>query len=107
MTGVRIGRGTVLAGAIALLFACGQALRQDELDCEEAVSYLTRCCPGFAGVGVQCIYDEGCDTGQEPEIAEDTSACIRSRSCAELVSSGVCARAIQGVSGGPNSRVCP
>jgi hypothetical protein len=77
-------------------FACGDALRQDELDCEEAVSYLDGCCPGFqASSTLRCEYIDngGCAAPTLPGISEDQSACIRSKSCATLQQTGVCARA--------------
>jgi hypothetical protein len=80
---------------IALTFACGDALKQDELDCEEAVSSLEGCCPGFDAKQIQCISQQSCDSSQYPAISEEQSACIRAESCAQLVASGVCQRAQQ------------
>ena len=74
-------------------FACGDALHQDELDCEEAVSHLEACCPGFvASSNLRCIYDDpGCGTVTEPAIPEDAAGCIRNKSCDTVVQDGVCA----------------
>jgi hypothetical protein len=74
-------------------FACGDSLRQDELDCEEAVSYLNGCCPGFqATSNLQCVHGEGCGNTTFPAISQDLSTCIRSESCQDLVATGVCSR---------------
>jgi hypothetical protein len=89
----RLGPGSAIAGAIVLLFACGDRLRQEELDCEEAVSHLTDCCAGFGAQRVQCIFEPGCESGREPDILQSDSSCIRARSCSELASTGVCERA--------------
>lgn len=76
------------------MFACGD-MRQDELDCELAVSHLQDCCPGLDTSPIHCLYVEDCG-GSEPDtypaldIAQ--SACIRDESCATLASSGVCKR---------------
>ena len=96
-------------------FACGDGLRQDELDCEEAVSHLDECCPGFQATSrIQCMYDDqGCGNVTEPAIPEDVSSCIRNESCEELATAGgVCDRVTAAQAsitpGGPlTSAVCP
>jgi hypothetical protein len=103
-----VGGGLLTAGTLALVFACGDALQQDELDCEEAVSYLEGCCPGFDTRGLKCI-DDGCG-GHSPDISEPQSACIRAERCQALVASGVCRRAEQALPGSGGSsmtQVCP
>jgi hypothetical protein len=104
----RVGGGLLAAGTLALVFACGDALQQDELDCEEAVSYLEGCCPGFDTRAVHCVYD-GC-SDQHPDISEPQSACIRAESCQELATTGVCQRAqhwLPGSDGAATTQVCP
>jgi hypothetical protein len=104
----RYGSAALSAAAVALVFACGDALQQDELDCEEAVSYLEGCCPGFDTRGLRCV-DDGCG-GQVPDISEQQSACIRAESCQELVANGVCQRvqpAAAASSDQAPSQVCP
>lgn len=88
-------RALLITAGIAVLFACGDPLQQNELDCEEAVSVLESCCPGFEGSQLQCVYDDnqGCNGTTYPALSTDDSSCIRDKSCATLVSSGVCARA--------------
>jgi len=91
---VRLTSSVVVGLGIAVLFACGNPLQQNELDCEEAVSVLEGCCPGFQSSQLQCIYnDQGCAGTTYPAISEDDSTCIRGESCAQLVSTGVCTRA--------------
>jgi hypothetical protein len=91
---VRLRSPLLIVAGIVVLFACGAPLRQDELDCEEAVSVLASCCPGFQSSQLQCIYDDpGCGGTTYPALTLSDSACIRSETCATLVSSGVCSRA--------------
>jgi len=84
--------GWLIAAIVGVLFACGD-MRQDELDCEEAVSHLQSCCPGFDSSAIQCTYSSGCGTTQYPAIATPQSQCIRGEDCSTLVASGVCKRA--------------
>ena len=112
MVGVLRGRyasAVITAGAVALVFACGDALQQDELDCEEAVSHLQDCCRGLATSGVRCVDHQGCDYSEYPDISEQQSACIRAESCQELVANGVCQHAQQALAGsnGTAKEVCP
>jgi hypothetical protein len=90
--GHRLRRTWWLGGALALIFACGDALRQDELDCEEAVAHLKECCPNFPTYRVSCVYQSnGCESNG-PDIDMAQSQCARDRSCSELVQAGVCER---------------
>lgn len=77
-------------------------LTEAVLSCEEAVSALAECCPGFDPHGVRCVDHRyrrtGCDgqidEGRElPSIGVASSRCIREASCAELTTSDTCARA--------------
>jgi len=77
-------------------------LTEAVLSCEEAVSALAECCPGFDRHGVRCVDHRyrrtGCEgqveEGHElPSIGVASSRCIREASCAELASSDTCARA--------------
>jgi hypothetical protein len=92
----RLARLTCIAlGLRGFVFACND-LRQDELDCEEAVAHLQHCCPGLALNQVSCRYERGCmseDTNPEISIAE--SRCVRALDCAALNSTGVCERAAE------------
>jgi len=85
--------GWIIAATVALMFACGD-MRQDELDCEEAVSHLRDCCPGFDTNLVDCTYfaPQGCGTTTYPDIPIGQSQCISGETCGSLVASGVCKR---------------
>ena len=86
--------GFTVSLLVGVLLGC-TGIREDELACEDAVSHLQACCQGFTGSNVDCTYEEGgCkENAVFPEISVSQSACIRSESCAELRSTGVCARA--------------
>src|SRR5262249_2143923 len=75
-----LGLSTLIAGG---------GLRQDELDCEEAVAHLQECCPNFAGATLACEYSDGCGV-TEPALSIDESHCILARDCADVVASGLC-----------------
>jgi hypothetical protein len=93
---IRFGSALATAMSIALFFACGDALNQEELDCEEAVAHLEECCPGFDSSQIVCVHEQqGCILGSttHPAIERDQTTCIRHESCNALVSSGVCDRA--------------
>ena len=72
-----------------LFFACGDPLLGDELDCEEAVSHLQGCCPGFDSNSISCVHKDGCNASL-PDITQSQSACIRATSCEQLAAAGVC-----------------
>ncbi len=75
--------------------------RPDVFACEEAVSQLASCCPGFNPKAIRCVHldyeDTGCDTAtsyyETPAIDQIESACILHMSCDQLVANGVCTRA--------------
>ena len=107
--------GWLIAATVALMFACGD-MRQDELDCEEAVAHMQDCCPGFDTRLVDCTYvaPAGCGTTIYPDIPIAQSQCIVGESCGTLIASGVCKRVIAQTSreppDGPRSQVfevCP
>src|SRR4051812_48491925 len=105
--------------ALALSLALGSnGIREDELECEEAIAHLVECCPRFAAASVKCEYDdsEGCKTTYTAlSIAE--SRCIERRSCDDVRSSGLCTK-VSGLlqpirddtfadAGRSHERVCP
>jgi len=113
---VRLTSPILVSIGVAVLFACG-SLDPEELDCEEAVNVLEDCCPGFDTSPLQCIHQtNGCGSGTSPALSQQDSSCIRSQSCATLVSSGVCQRAqaaractddgTSWSSGNPNGATC-
>jgi hypothetical protein len=75
--------------------------RPDVLACENAVSHLQECCPGFVAGAIRCVNydytDSGCDTSttytESPTFDEAQASCIEHMDCGTLVSSGVCKRA--------------
>ncbi len=67
-------------------------LRQDEIDCEQAVAYLQGCCPDWAGATVACTYDSGCGSTTETALSIDQSQCILGESCSQIVATGICDR---------------
>jgi hypothetical protein len=85
---------------LAVGLACG-GIQQVEIDCEEAVAYLTTCCPGFDANALGCASSQntttdGCDTTTTttyPALTSSEVSCIRGETCEALVASGVCARA--------------
>ena len=84
-----------LVAAIVLgALACG-SIREDQLECEEAVTKLEGCCSDFNASPIQCVYTSGCEDTTYPDLDIPTSDCIRGESCAEIVSTGVCGRALQ------------
>lgn len=93
-----LGR-SVLFATIALALSglrCADGFREDEMECEEAMSYLAKCCPGFQKAQASCTYSSGgCGGGLTvaPVLTVDESHCIQHRSCDDLRSSGVCDRA--------------
>jgi hypothetical protein len=79
-------------GLSTLMMDCN-GVREDEVDCEQAVAYLQQCCPDFAqSETLQCDYSEGCGV-TEPAISIPQSQCILAETCAQIVSSGLCGRA--------------
>lgn len=108
-------RAFTLATLLGAALACN-GIREDELSCEEAVSHLSECCPGFRASRVDCSYTaaQGCGIQTTyPQIGLDAAKCIQSESCATMQSNGVCdraaqepAQAVQGDEGGFTG-VCP
>jgi hypothetical protein len=82
-------RAVAVLGLSALVADGG--LRQDELDCEEAASYLESCCPDFTPT-FACTYTSGCSENTAPALSISDSQCILAESCDQIVSSGLCTR---------------
>jgi hypothetical protein len=86
-------RGFTLSVVVGALLACG-SIRQDEFICENAVSHLQECCPGFDPHAIVCSYDQSCIGGATyPELDATQSDCILGQSCDTLRAYGVCDRA--------------
>lgn len=96
-------------------FGFANALREDELECEQAVAELEACCPGFVSAAINCEFSVGCGTTTYPALTLRESQCITGTACSELQSNKVCERAadagpiVVGEEGGTASRteVCP
>jgi hypothetical protein len=92
----RGGRRALLALIVfggAAFVQCG--FRQDEVECEEAVRYLSECCEGFAPIRIRCTYQGGCDTDTVPDVPVSQSQCILATSCDEIRRNRVCERLLQ------------
>lgn len=88
-----IGTLAVLALLTPLLMGSSD-LREDQFECEQAVSHLKGCCPGsFDPTRVSCEYAEGCGGGSTyPSLGVDDSKCIEDKSCDQILESGLCSR---------------
>jgi len=84
------GRGAVLGALVAIVLSCG-SIRDEELQCEEAVSRLEECCTNLSAGRFSC--DPGCNSSVD--LTERASACVRDRSCEELSSRGICTNMIR------------
>jgi hypothetical protein len=100
--GATLGRGPLLALLTVLLLTRCDTLHPEELDCEDAVAYLQKCCPTLPSSSIQCVYDQQLDPGADdgcwsvnktPDFPEPVSQCIRSLTCDDLVEDGICAAA--------------
>jgi hypothetical protein len=110
----RFCAGVASTVVICALFACSNSydgssddehddnnFRGDVIECEDALSRLEQCCPGFDATPVLCNYfhskSSGCGTTStsnvRPALERWESACIRDESCDELVANKVCERA--------------
>lgn len=69
---------------------CG--FRQDELECEEAVTHLTDCCPGFNPTKINCTHEAACDLQNVTALPVLESQCILRESCETIVKTKVCDR---------------
>lgn len=101
--------GALIVFLLACSLNCGDEddLTEEVLSCEEAVSKLVECCPGFDPYKIECkdiTFDNEqwtCGTTfyanghQLPAFNREESQCIRERSCSELAVKGVCLRAQQ------------
>jgi hypothetical protein len=70
--------------AVAFVFACGE-IREDEMECEEAVARLADCCSNVETNRFVCIKTHGCGGATlTPDFTADGSECIRKKSCEEI-----------------------
>jgi hypothetical protein len=78
-----------LAVLLALAF-CEVGFRQDELDCEQAVSHLVSCCPQRAPSEFDCSYSAGCGQATYPQLNIEQSQCLEGMDCTTIQSAGWC-----------------
>lgn len=82
-----IRRAVVALGATFLV--AGGGLREDELDCEEAVAHLASCCPNYDPTQIACKYSSTCGITL-PALSVEESRCILDLSCDHVVQAGLC-----------------
>jgi hypothetical protein len=82
---------TVLAALGFTLLVAGGGLREDELECEQAVAKLQGCCPDYADAQIECHHSTICGL-TEPALSIAESQCIAQLSCEEIVARDLCAR---------------
>ena len=63
-------------------------LREDEVQCEEALAHVRHCCGGAYSSNLDCTYvDNGdCNPPTLPDLSVDESRAVRGASCSELSS---------------------
>jgi hypothetical protein len=76
----------VILGASSLGTQC---MREDEVECEEAVASLADCCQGFDITKVDCHYTSGCGESF-PDLTPADSECILDKSCSEILAQDIC-----------------
>ncbi len=81
-----------LAAGLFLPLACG-LIREDELECEQAVAHLIACCPGFQPNNIACNHESSCGSTTYPSLPLDESKCLEALDCAGVRLGGYCARA--------------
>lgn len=84
-------RFTRLVLVVALALPATQCLRQDEVECEEAVAHLADCCDDFDRSAVDCQYSDYCGTSY-PDLRPGESQCILDRSCDDIRKGDLCER---------------
>lgn len=82
----------VVIGALPMT----QCLRQDEVECEEAVALLKECCPGFDAKIINCEFSPGsCTTDAVyPTLSTADSECMLGKSCDALNADKTCQRVL-------------
>jgi hypothetical protein len=88
---VSIGTLAILALLTPLLMGSSD-LREDQFECEQAVSHMKSCCPAtFDPTKVSCEYQDGCGGGSTyPSLGVDDSKCIEEKSCDQILESNLC-----------------
>jgi len=81
-----------LVAGLLLPLACG-LIREDELECEQAVAHLLDCCPGFDARRLVCMYEGGCGSTVYPSLPLEESKCLEALDCASIRAGDYCVRA--------------
>lgn len=104
----------LLALAVAGVTGAFVALREDELECEEAVAHLEGCCDDFSPHQVECEYVSGCGEETWPDLSVEEANCIEALECDEVRARDLCTKVPilepRGRRDGgvlPRSTVCP
>jgi hypothetical protein len=88
-------------GALLLALTVGLGLsvgpkshgfREDEVECEETFAHLLECCERTELANVDCLYHEGCDFAEYPDITPAEGRCLRKLSCSQIRAANVCAQ---------------
>jgi len=74
---------------LAMAIPATQCLRQDEVQCEEAVAHMADCCDDFDRTVVDCSYSDYCGVSY-PHLSPAESECILDQSCESLRSKNIC-----------------
>jgi hypothetical protein len=90
-------RRSVLMMPVVVLLGLGvrvtpaPGLREDEVQCEEAVAHVQSCCSTFTS-NVSCTFvDRGaCEASTYPDFTPDESRRVQALACHEVVDSGLC-----------------
>jgi hypothetical protein len=101
----------IVAGLIIATVTCGPALREDEVQCEEAVAHLEECCPGgFRKPQEYCRYTAGSCGDTTPAMSVAEGKCIQALSCEQIAAANICERAANAGGRRPDTGtngVCP
>ena len=87
-------RRAVLVLGVAAVCGAFDVIREDELECEEAVAHLEGCCDEFPSHVVSCQFIKGyCDDPDiYPDLSIDVAECIQAMDCDALRARDLCAR---------------
>jgi hypothetical protein len=80
----RLGSALVLAGLALTGLGFSNGIREDELECEEAIAHIQGCCPGFTAQEAVCLHSEGCEEDSPPLLDLGQSRCIQDLECGRV-----------------------
>lgn len=86
-------RRALLVMFVAAVCGAFDVIREDELECEEAVARLERCCDEFPSYEVSCVFIAGCNEPDTyPDLSIELADCIQAMDCDDLRAHDLCAR---------------